>query len=113
WSSRGLCRFHGVDTGEARIPIHRLATPDPGPSPPSPCCVESMSKPTADREPEPAATNEPSPHGVTDPQIAAESELLPATTPTTREKAMASDIVEGSSAHGNMAEGELVEDLGL
>ncbi|KAI2667475.1 DNA-directed RNA polymerase subunit beta' [Labeo rohita] len=36
-----------------------------------------------------------------------------ATTLATREKTMASDVAVGSSVHCNMAEGELVEDLGL
>ncbi|KAL0181818.1 hypothetical protein M9458_024224, partial [Cirrhinus mrigala] len=97
---------------DPRSPSVSNATPDPAPSSSSPHCAERMPEPTADGEPEPAATDEPSPHGATEPRIAAELELLvtsvqvfePATMPTTREKAVASDVAEGSSAHCNMAE---------
>ncbi|KAL0173783.1 hypothetical protein M9458_029751, partial [Cirrhinus mrigala] len=100
-----------------------LASPtlDPAPSPPSPHYVEP--EPTANGEPEPTETIEPSPHGVTELRIAAEPALhmtsvqvcRTATTVATREKAVvkASDIAEGSSAHCNMAECDLVKDLGL
>ncbi|KAI2652932.1 Triple functional domain protein [Labeo rohita] len=62
----------------------------------------------------------PSPQGTTEPWIAAEPILLmtsvqlhePVTTPAPRENAKASDVLEGSSAHCNMAEGELVKELG-
>ncbi|KAL0151228.1 hypothetical protein M9458_053419, partial [Cirrhinus mrigala] len=111
WSSRGLRRFRGMDT-VAKGDL-ASATPDPAPSPPSPSCVEHMPKPTADGEPELAATDEPSPHGVTELLVMSVQMCEPATMPATREKAVASDIVEGSSAYCIMAESELVEDLGL
>ncbi|KAL0177499.1 hypothetical protein M9458_026393, partial [Cirrhinus mrigala] len=80
-----------------------------------------MPEPTADGEPEPAAVDEPLPHGVTEQRIATDPGLHmmsvqvfePATTPTTRENAEASVIAERSSAQCNMAEGEMVADLGL
>ncbi|KAL0181988.1 hypothetical protein M9458_021363, partial [Cirrhinus mrigala] len=124
WSSRGLRHFRGVDTGEAQIAFHRQwrrgfrqchfghsAQPT----------ISTLPEPTADGQPESTATDEPSPHRATEPRIAAEPELLvisvqvcePVTIPTTREKALASVIVEGCSAHCNTAKGELVEDLGL
>ncbi|KAL0164282.1 hypothetical protein M9458_040035, partial [Cirrhinus mrigala] len=85
---------------ECTLPLHRLASLDPAPSPPAPRCEECMPEPTTDGKPEPATTDEPSPHGATEPRISVE-------------KAVASDITEGISAHCNMAEGKLVEDLGL
>ncbi|KAL0165453.1 hypothetical protein M9458_037297, partial [Cirrhinus mrigala] len=51
----------------------------------SSCCTERMPEPTTDGEPETATT----------------------------EKAVASDFRKGRSAHCNIPEGELVEDLGL
>ncbi|KAL0159339.1 hypothetical protein M9458_043064, partial [Cirrhinus mrigala] len=75
-------------------------TLNPAPSPPSPYCMECMPEPTTDGEPEPTVTDKPLPHRATEPQNVCE----PATTPTTREKAVASDIAEGSFAHCNMAE---------
>ncbi|KAL0179982.1 hypothetical protein M9458_025424, partial [Cirrhinus mrigala] len=97
------------------------STPNPEPSPPSPCCAEQKPKPTDDGEPEPAMTGEPLQQGATELRITAEPELRvtsdqvqePATTPATREKAVASEIAERSSAHCTMAEGELLMDLGL
>ncbi|KAI2660085.1 RNA-binding protein Hfq [Labeo rohita] len=91
-----------VDTGEAQILFHRHAQ----------ATISPLPEPTADKEPESTATDEPPPHRATEPWIAAEPELLvmsvqvcePATMPTTREKAVASDIVEGISAHCNVAE---------
>ncbi|KAL0191560.1 hypothetical protein M9458_014258, partial [Cirrhinus mrigala] len=69
---------------------------------------------------DPAATDKPSPHGATEPRITTEPEVLVTsvqlcepTTTAMKEKAVVSDFVDGSSAHCNMAEGELVEDLGL
>ncbi|KAI2652719.1 Protein Daple [Labeo rohita] len=64
-------------------------TPDPALSLSSPC----MPEPTADGEPEPATTDEPSPHGATEPWFAEQPEL--------------------HMTSFSMAEGELVEDLGL
>ncbi|KAL0164161.1 hypothetical protein M9458_039914, partial [Cirrhinus mrigala] len=90
-----------------------LRTQHPAPSTPS----SHMPEPTVDGEPELAAVDEPSPHGTTEQQITAELELhmtsVQMCEPPTRENAEASGIAKRSSAHCNLAEGELVEDLGL
>ncbi|KAL0159454.1 hypothetical protein M9458_043179, partial [Cirrhinus mrigala] len=70
---------------------------------------------------EPAATDEPLQLGETELMITMRPELRViadqvrelATTPATREKAVASEIMERSSTHCTMAEGELLVDLGL
>ncbi|KAL0181417.1 hypothetical protein M9458_023823, partial [Cirrhinus mrigala] len=90
------------------------STPKPVPSPPSPSGAEHQPEPTNDGESEPAVTVEPSAQGATELRTAAEPELRvpsdqvrePATTPATRQKAMASEIAESSSTHCNMAECE-------
>ncbi len=46
-------------------------------------------------------------------QVTSDQVREPATTPATREKAVDSEIVERSSAHCTMAEGELSVDLEL
>ncbi|XP_016102610.1 interleukin-1 receptor accessory protein-like 1-B [Sinocyclocheilus grahami] len=113
-SSRFRC-LCGLDTGEKRIPVHRLfrgsSTLDPEPNQPSPCCAELKPTPTIDGEPETAATDKPLLHGVKELRIAAEPKLFitsvqvrePAPTPAMREKAVASET---------MAEDELLGDLG-
>ncbi|KAL0157332.1 hypothetical protein M9458_048578, partial [Cirrhinus mrigala] len=83
------------------------STHDPEPRPPPPRGL-SMS-----RVPELVAVDEPLAHGVTEQWIVAEPELQPATMPVTRENAETSEIAERSSAHCNMAEGELFTYLGL
>ncbi|KAI2646234.1 Sulfur carrier protein FdhD [Labeo rohita] len=115
------CRAPSSEDGPQEDFAAFNATPDLAPSSPSPCCVERMLKPTIDGEHKLTNVDEPLVHGATEQQIFVELEQRmtsvqvcdPATTPTTREKAEASAITERSSTHCNIAEGELVVDLGL
>ncbi len=96
------------------------STPDPEPSPPSPCGAEQQPEPTDDGEPFPTAINEPVQSRATEWKIAPEVEPNPSdqvreavTVPITREQAVDSVSVEWSSAPCTVAEGELMIHLGL
>ncbi len=96
------------------------STPDPEPSPPSPCGKEHQPEPTDDGEPFPAAICEPALSRATERMIVPEVEpnpsdqvREPATVPITREQAVDGVSAEWSSAHCTAAEGELLIDLGL
>ncbi len=96
------------------------STPDPEPSPPSPCGAEHQPEPTDDGEPFPAAICEPAQSGATERKIVPEVEPNPsnqvrerATVPTTREPAVDGVSAEWSSASCTAAEGELIVHLGL
>ncbi|KAI2649219.1 Filamentous hemagglutinin [Labeo rohita] len=95
--------------------------PNPVPSLPSPCGAEHQPEPSDDREPEHTMIDEPLLYGATEPRIVMEPELRvpsdlvqkPAATSTMRENTVYSDIMERSSTHCNMAEGEIIMDLGI
>ncbi len=96
------------------------STPDPEPSPPSPCGAEHQPEPTDDGEPFPAAICEPEQSRATERKIVPEVEpnpsdqvREPATVPTTREPAVDGVSAEWSSASCTAAEGELIVHLGL
>ncbi|KAL0187542.1 hypothetical protein M9458_014641, partial [Cirrhinus mrigala] len=116
WSTPSATRTtRSEDNPREDFPAFVGATLDPAPSPSSSRCTECIPEPTADGEPELTAGDEPLPHRATEQRIAVEPKLNmtsvqvcePATNPD------ASVIVERSSTHCNMAEGELVVDLGL
>ncbi len=96
------------------------STPDPEPSPPSPCGAKHQPEPTDDGEPFPAVICEPAQSRATERKIAPEVEpnpsdqvREPATVPTTREPAVDGVSAEWSSASCTAAEGELIVHLGL
>ncbi|KAL0159191.1 hypothetical protein M9458_042916, partial [Cirrhinus mrigala] len=65
-------------------------TPDPVPSPPSPCSVELQPKPNMDGEPKPSATDEP---------IMSDQLREPATTLTMKEVSVKHEDAEEGPAH--------------